>query len=554
MLTHISIKNFAIVEHLEIDFTAGLSVLTGETGAGKSLWVDAIQLALGQRADTQWIRADKDRAEISVVFNIQKLPQAKQWLQAADIEEDNTCILRRIMVRQGQSRCMLNGTPIPLQKMREFASLLIQVHSQHQQQQLLQSDHQRQLLDDYANHPTLCNTVETHYKAWKHIESEIEKLKQQAESSQEIEFINYQLTELSELNLQSDEWETLSQQHQQFHYMAELMAHLNQAARLISDEENTSATESLQHAIHEINAIELNDSKLGGIKELLNTAQIHLEEAGTELQNYRETLESSDQPIDVIEARLAKIHDLARKHHCKPTELNTVQTQLQNKLDQLSSVDQRLQVLAQQRNECLVSYQSAASKLTNSRKKYAKQLDKLITQAMREMDIQDAEFHIALSATGDLPTPHGLDKTQFMVQTNAGQGQQPLHKVASGGEISRISLALHVLTADKTQTPTLVFDEVDVGISGKTAAIVGQHLRALGNKAQVFSITHLPQVASFGHQHYKAEKTSNGKQTMTYITHLDETGRIQELARLLGGAKITPQSLAHAAEMLEAHV
>lgn len=554
MLTHITIQNFAIVEHLEIDFSNGLNVLTGETGAGKSLWVDAIQLALGQRADMQWIRADKERAEISVIFDIQSLPAAKSWLKTADFEEDDTCILRRIIARQGHSRCTLNGSPIPLQKMREFAGLLIQVHSQHQQQQLLQSEHQRTLLDDYANHHKLQDAVNQHYREWKHCQIEIEKLEQLADTSQEAEFIRYQLNELNELALQPDEWQTLSKQHQMFHQSSEFLGHLNEATTLISEQDEKSATDTLQQAIDALNAISTNDATLKSIKELLSSAQIHLEEASTELQRYRDDIENCDLPIDKIEARLSRIHDLARKHQCKPEALNHTQTSLEKKLEHISSADLRLQTLKQQQAECLSQYDTAASTLTKSRNKFAKTLNKKITEAMRLMDIQDAVFQITLTPLSGAPAPHGRDKIQFMVQTNAGHGLQPLHKVASGGEISRISLALHVLTANRAQTPTLVFDEVDVGISGKTAAIVGQQLRQLGNHTQVFSITHLPQVACYGHQHYKAEKISNGKETMTRITHLDHADRVQELARLLGGATITPQSLAHAEDLLENHV
>lgn len=554
MLTHITIKNFAIVEHLEIDFIRGLNVLTGETGAGKSLWVDAIQLALGQRADTQWIRADKDRAEISVMFDIKALPSAKQWLQTADLEEDNTCILRRVIARHGHSRCTLNGSPIPLQKMKEFASLLIQVHSQHQQQQLLQSDHQRTLLDEYANHHALYDTVVKIYYEWKHCQTEIEKLEQQTDTTQEAEFIRYQLTELVELSIQPDEWQTLSKQHQQFHQSSEFLSHLNHATQLISNQESSSAADTLQQAIIAVNAIATDDPALKTIKELLSSAQVHLEEANSALQHYHDHIENCDLPIDDIESRLSRIHDIARKHHCKPEQLTDIQVKLQARLDQLSNVDQRLQTLKQQQSECHNKYEIAAAALTNSRSKFAKTLNKKITTAMRQMDIQDALFKITLTPLAGNPNIHGKDKIQFMVQTNAGHGLQPLHKVASGGEISRISLALHVLTANRSQTPTLVFDEVDVGISGKTAAIVGQQLRQLGEHTQVFSITHLPQVACYGHQHYKAEKVSDGKETVTRITELDHDHRIQELARLLGGATITPQSLAHAEDLLENHV
>ena len=554
MLTHITIRHFAIVEHLEIDFTDGLSVLTGETGAGKSLWVDAIQLALGQRADTQWIRTDCDRAEINVIFDISDLTAAQAWFKAADIEHDNTCILRRIIPRQGQSRCTLNGTPIPLQKMRELAALLIQVHSQHQQQEILHSDHQRTLLDQYANHTALLSKVNTLFQQWKHNQKEIESLNAQPQNQHEAAFLQYQLQELQSLNLEPNEWETLSQQHEQHHHAASTIDQLNQALGLLEEQDTFTITHALTQVTETLATIKINDPLLAEINETLNSAQINIQEATASLQHVRDRIGALDMPIDEIESRLSRLHDLARKHHCKPAELNAIQTQLETQLEQLAHIDVRLAELRQQQTELLEQYQQAAAKLTQSRKKFAKKINTTITQAMRQMDIQDAVFNIGFESLDGTPTSHGLDKIQFMVQTNAGLGEQPLHKVASGGEISRISLALHVLTADKTQTPTLVFDEVDVGISGKTAAIVGQLLRELGSKTQVFCITHLPQVASYGHQHYKAEKVSDGKQTVTRVDQLDAEGRIQELARLLGGTTITPQSLAHAADLLEAHV
>jgi DNA repair protein RecN (Recombination protein N) len=553
MLTHITIKDFAIVEHLEIDFMRGLSVLTGETGAGKSLWVDAIQLALGQRADTQWIRADRNRAEINVIFDISQLPNAQAWLAEMDIEHDNTCILRRIIARQGQSRCTLNGTPIPLQKMRDFAHTLIQVHSQHQQQLILQSDYQRQLLDELSGDIKTLQSIQSQYQQWKYITAEINTLQQQQDTSQEAAFIQYQLNEFETLNLQADEWTRLSQQHTQYHKANQYLDTLNQAIDLTSESDRASAMQLLQRALDHLNTIQQPDKHLTEINELLNNALIHITEASSALQHYRDSFQDLDLPIEKIEARISLIHDLARKHHSKPEALAEAQQLLQEKFDALGSREQRLQTLLKQQENLLADYIKTAKKLTKLRQAAAKQLSAHITSAMRQMDIQDAIFSVQFEKLPDTPTAYGLDKIQFMVQTNAGQGQQPLHKIASGGEISRVSLAMHVLTASQAQTPTLVFDEVDVGISGKTAAIVGQLLQTLGTKTQVFCITHLPQVACFGHQHYKAEKVSDGQQTITRITHLDKDGRIQELARLLGGTSITPQSLAHAEDLLEAH-
>jgi DNA repair protein RecN (Recombination protein N) len=551
MLTHIFIKNFAIVDTLEIDFTQGLSVLTGETGAGKSLWVDAINLALGQRADSSWIRPGTERTEITVTFNISSLPAAVKWLQTEALDQENECILRRVITKSGSSRSTVNGSPIPLQRIRELSELLIQVHGQHQQQHLLQSDKQRQLVDDFAgNHSTL-KSIKALYKQWRFTQDEIDKLLSSSNNKdQEIDFLKYQLTELSQLDFKDGEWQTLSRQHQQLHNAKSLLEQLNQAIDLTVEHENVSASQLIQQAIHQLDDIKIADPQLVVIRDLLNTAAIHINEAGNELASYRSSFDVNCNNAEEIESRLSLIYDLSRKHHCNPEDLTKLHQSLQLKLDNLLSIDEKVATLRLHQTQLEEQYQKLATTLTNRRKKAAKKLEKHVSESMRTMDIQDGEFHIDFESLDNKPTPSGNEKITFLVQTNAGQGIQPLHKIASGGEISRISLALHVLTASQEETPTLVFDEVDVGISGKTAAIVGQLLRKLGSHTQVLCITHLPQVAANGHHHYKINKTSDGKQTQTNIEKLDSQQRIDEIARLIGGTKITAQSRAHASELL----
>ena len=552
MLTHIFIKNFAIVDTLEIDFTNGLSVLTGETGAGKSLWVDAINLALGQRADSQWIRPGCNRTEINVSFDVSNLTEAATWLKNEALDNDHECILRRVISRNGSSRSTINGSPQPLQRIKELAELLIQVHSQHQQQHLLRSNKQRDLLDNYASNDALRKSIKTVYTQWKITHDEISLLLGSSQNkTQEIEFLKYQLDELITLELKKDEWQTLSRQHQQLHNAKSLMEQLNQAIELTVEHDETSASQLLQQAIQELDAIKVDDPQLSVIRELLNTAAIHITEAGNELQSYRNGFDSNNVNATEIEARLSIIYDLSRKHHCNPEDLTAVHQSLQRKLDDLVGIDEKVAALQLHQSQLETKYQQLAERLTTTRHKAAKQLEKQITKSMQQMDIQDGGFHINFEPLEPTPTAHGNEKISFLVQTNAGQGIQPLTKIASGGEISRISLALHVLTASKEQTPTLVFDEVDVGISGKTAATVGQLLRELGHKAQVLCITHLPQVAANGHHHYKVNKHSDGKSTATSIQNLTQQQRIEEIARLLGGTKITKQSRLHASELLK---
>ncbi len=552
MLTHIYIKNFAIVDTLEIDFTHGLSVLTGETGAGKSLWIDAINLALGQRADTSWIRPGADRSEISVTFTVDTLPRAMAWLKAhAFDEEGHECILRRIITRQGSSRSTINGSPVPLQRIREFAEHLIQIHGQHQQQLLFQPDRQRQTLDEFINNPSLLKSVRNVYKQWRLTHKEIKQLLDASHNkTQEIEFLQYQLDELDALSLKDGEWQHLSRQHQQLHNAKNLLEQLNHAIELTVENEPLCAAQLIQQALHRLNDIKLDDPQLASIRELLNTAAIHIDEAGNALEAYRNNVDLTCANPDEIEARLSLIYDVARKHHCSPENLQDVQHSLNSKLESLQHIDTQLGALTLLNAQLEETYQTLATKLTQQRQQAAQKLEKSVSQSMRKMDIQDAEFHVELQTLNEVPTPNGNEKITFLVQTNAGQGISPLQKIASGGEISRIILALYVLTASTEQTPTLVFDEVDVGISGKTAAIVGQLLRELGSKAQVLCITHLPQVAANGHHHYKVIKQSDGKVTKTFIEKLTEAQRVDEIARLLGGTKITKQSRLHASELL----
>lgn len=552
MLTHIFIKNFAIVDTLEIDFTQGLSVLTGETGAGKSLWVDAINLALGQRADSQWIRPGCDKTEITVTFDVSQLKAAQLWLKQEALDnEEQQCILRRIVATNGNSRSTVNGTPLPLQRIKELADLLIQVHSQHQQQHLLQQHHQRAILDTYAQNDALLKSIQTVYTQWKITRDEISLLLGSSQNkAQEIEFLKYQLNELSALDLKAGEWQTLSHQHQQLHNAKHLLQQLNQAIALTVEDEEISASQLLSQAIHEVDMIKIDDSQLSTIRELLNTAAIHLTEAGNELQAYRNGFDNLSLNPQEIESRLSIIYDIARKHHCNPEDLCELHNSLQHKLDELVGVDEKVAALQLHQSQLETKYHELAKRLTTARQKAASRLEKAVTKSMQQMDIQDGSFHVNFETLDTTPTAYGNEKICFQVQTNAGQGIQPLTKIASGGEISRISLALHVLTASQEQTPTLVFDEVDVGISGKTAATVGQLLRELGHKAQVLCITHLPQVAANGHHHYKVTKQSDGKSTTTHILNLDEKQRVDEIARLLGGAKVTQQSRLHATELL----
>lgn len=551
MLTHIHIQNFTIIESLTLDFENSLSILTGETGAGKSIWVDAVSYALGARADSSVIRHGQLRCEIALCFDLSNNPKAQAWLCENDYDDDGECLIRRIIAVDSPSRASINGHPCPLQLLRELGALLLNIHGQHENQVLLKRAAQQQRLDAFADNEKLLNDIGLIYQKWKSTQNELEQIRAQVKNRDaELNLLRYQSEELENLQLKENEWDTLSYQHQQMHNAKDLITQLNEAIELTVDDEGTSASQMLQQAIHQLNSICFNDPKIKAAKELLNTAAIHLQEAGNELSQYRNHLDLSPENLTTIEERLTKIHDLARKHHTNPENLIDVQRSLSQKLQQLENVDVHLETLGQALEQHEKQYQKLAEKLTSSRKRAIKVLEKAITQSIQLLGIEGGLFRIQLGKREESLHPEGNEKLLFEVSTNPGQPFQPLTKIVSGGELSRISLALQVLTAKKDHTPTMIFDEVDTGIGGKTAETVGQLLRQLGKTTQVLCITHLAQVAAQGHHHYKIIKASAEKTTTTSVKKLNEKERINELARMLSGSKITKQTLAHASELL----
>ena len=552
MLTHIHIQNFTIVESLTLDFQKGLSVLTGETGAGKSIWIEAVSLALGTRADNNVIRHGQARCDITLCFDLTNQPDAQQWLKEQGYDDEDECIIRRTIHRDGPSRASISGHPCPLHQLREFSQFVLNIHGQHQHQTLLKRDVQQKHLDAYGKHEIMLRDIQKCYQHWYEINTQINELTQQAKSrDSELSLLRYQFEELNDLNLKENEWEELTHQHQQLHNAKDLMTQLNQAIELTVENEETSASTLLRQAVDRLNEIKFGDAQINVAKELLNTAAIHLQEAGDELHQYRNHLDLGPDRLATIEQRLTAIHDLARKHHVNPENLMETQKSIEQKLQQLDNVDLHVETLQKTQGNLLKQYKKTAEKISESRQKAAKKLNKTITKSIQDLGIEGGLFRVQFKTREEPIHPLGNESLQFEVSTNPGQPFQSLSKVVSGGELSRISLALQVMTSQKENTPTLIFDEVDTGIGGKTAETVGKLLQQLGNHAQVLCITHLPQVAAQGHHHYKVKKTSDGNTTMTQIKILNEKDRINELARMLSGSKITEQTLAHASELLK---
>lgn len=552
MLLHVAIKNFTIVESLELDFSPGFTVFTGETGAGKSIVVDAVSLALGARADQSVIRHQAKQCDISLSFDVEQIAAAKAWLNAQQLTSDNDCIIRRTIQRDGKSRSTINGHPCPLQLVREFSELVLQIHGQHQHQALLKRDYQQVLFDHYAGHDALLNNISECYEQWHNNEKEIATLTQQAEHRDyELDLMRYQYEELLALKLQDQEWQALNRQHDRLQNAKLLIANLNQALQFMTESEPVSATTLLQQAMDRINDIKMDDPNLNDIKELLNTAMVYLSEASLGINHYRRDLDLSDHNLEAIEERLGVIFALARKHHVTPDELKSVQQSLQHRIESLERLDEQLESLRTNQTILLERFQKIAEPLSLSRQKIATTLQHIMNQYMQSLGMTGGQFRVVLEPINEIISRYGNEKIIFHVSTNIGSDFLPLAKIVSGGELSRIGLALQVITAQKNQTPTLIFDEVDTGIGGKTADVVGRLLRDLGDKTQVICITHLPQVAGKGHQHYHVQKTVSDNQVATHIDLLSTEARVNELARMLSGAKITPQTLSHAETLIE---
>jgi DNA repair protein RecN (Recombination protein N) len=553
MLTHIHIWNFAIVEKLDIELKNGLTVLTGETGAGKSILLDALNLALGDRADTSVIRHGAEKAEISVTFQTDAQSEAEAWLKANELESENECIIRRVISNSGPSKAFINGKPAPIQSLRELGEMLVDLHGQHEHQSLLRREAQRDLLDAYAQTTTLVANVNQAYTKWKQCQQELEQLSQAKNDREDrLELLRYQVEELESVNLEENELTELENEHKRLANASKIIESGERLLNRLSGDESSVVGQQLQQSCAEINQLTESDPTLQGIAEFLENAAIQVSEATGELRQYLDSLELDPQRLEWVEQRLGNIQDLSRKHGVKPNSLFTVLPTLIEELKQLESAEVRADQVVQDVEKALIVYTKSAARLSKQRKIAATKLANTVTQSMQTLGMDGGSFSINLETLdSQTPQPQGLERVEFLVSANPGQPLKPLSKVASGGELSRISLAIQVITAENSRIPTLIFDEVDVGIGGKIAEIVGHLLRTLTEHRQVICVTHLPQVAALGHQHLQVSKTSDTDTTISQINHLKEEERIDELARMLGGIEITEQTLSHAREMIK---
>ena len=557
MLKHLYIRNFAIIDELELNFNSGLTVLTGETGAGKSILLGALNLVLGDRADNDSIKQGCEFAEIVAEFDIQQLDDVSTWLVSQELNADEECILRRRIAKDGRSRAYINSTPVNLQLIRELAEMLIDIHGQHEHQSMMKSAVQRQLLDDSANHSPLIEAVSKLYIELKLVEDQLQHLQLSSnEQNDRLDLLRFQTQELDALAVEENEYPSLNDQHRRMANAEKLQTTVEQAIHLLSADENSNLQSALSHIIASLTDINDIDKNLLPVSEMLTEALVQIDESVSLLQNYADHIDLDPAQLAKIEQRIQHILDLARKHRVAPETLPVLHDKLQKELDDIDHADERLDELIIEQKELEDKYLKASEKLSSSRKKAANKLNKNITLSMQTLGMSGGKFEITVKPSSANRSAYGLDNIEFTVTANAGQACRPIARVASGGELARISLAIQMIIANNSKIPSLIFDEVDSGVGGGIAEIVGQHLRALGqikkNAAnQVICITHLPQVASQAHHHLRVEKQTVNKQTRSQVITLDEVQRRQEIARMLSGVEVTEQSLAHANEMIE---
>ena len=551
MLSRITIRNLVIVRSLDLDLRRGMTALTGETGAGKSILIDALGLALGEKADSGMIRAGADQAEISVGFDLEDDSPALDWLAQHDLAADGECLLRRVLVRNGRNRAYINGIPTPQALLRELGDRLVDIHGQHAHQSLLHAAAQRQLLDAYAGLRADVRELAQLHQSWRSTLDQLASLQQAGDDrASRLDYLGYQIRELEDVAIDCDDLADLEAEQARLAHAERLLGDSATVLAALGDDE-PSIRSSLDHAGGVLATLAELDPSLVEARDLLETAGIQIEEAVGVLRRYQDRVELDPERLQQVDAQLGGLHDAARKHRVDPDQLMDLLQRLRDEAQALANADHDLIRLQHAVDETEKAYLNAAARLSTARRKAAEALSGTVTASMQTLGMRGGRLRVACEADNQRPGPSGIDRVTFLVAANPGQPEAPLSDVASGGELSRISLAIQVATANCGSVPTLIFDEVDVGIGGAVAEIVGQLLRRLARDRQVLCVTHLPQVASQAHHQLRVHKMTDGKTTETGIDCLDEDARVDEVARMLGGVDITEQTRRHAQEMIE---
>jgi DNA repair protein RecN (Recombination protein N) len=552
MLTQLTLKDFAVVSAVELRFGRGMTVVSGETGAGKSLLVDALMWLIGARAESGIVRHGAERAELAAEFSLDDAPQALAWLKESELDDENSCQLRRVIRADGGSKAWINGRAVTLSQLSEIGSLLVEIHGQHEHQALLDKPQQLALLDAFAQHVPISEAVKQHANDWHLLQKQMELLSQTGDVSDRINYLEHQLKELMDENLQAESIDQLQQQHRRQTNAAGLLQGFDLALMRLQGDDGFALSNSVRQLNTHLQKLSEHEPRLSEISVLLESAEIQLDEAANQLERLRDSLDMDPQDLQLMEQRLTRLYELGRKHRLPLNDLSQKRDALELECEQLRSKDEALLQLSTQQKATFTLYRQAAEKLGASRAKAAKKLGNTVGKLMSELGMGGGEFSIALEPLQtDKPNAQGTERVEFLVSANPGQPLRALRKVASGGELARISLAIEVAALGLDSVPTMIFDEVDSGIGGAVAEVVGKKLRALGAERQVMCVTHLPQVASQGHQHIQVSKAVQNGSTHSQVQTLDAKNRIEEIARMLGGVEITKETRANAKQMLQ---
>jgi DNA repair protein RecN (Recombination protein N) len=552
LLLSININNYTLVETLEIEFSGGTTAITGETGAGKSLVLDALGMALGDRADTGTIRHGKDRAEITATFAIDSIEDAKVWLNNNDFSAEDECILRRIYTVEGRSRGYINGQSCTMQQLQQLGDMLSDIHSQHEHQSLLRRETHRRLLDEYTNATDLASQVASDFRDW---HAAHKKLTALLERSDELiarkDLLSFQVNELQQIDIEPTSLAKLEVEQQTLANAEQILQDSHSLLAICDQNEGNNVRDGLNRALSILAGLKHKPDALGSAEELLQGSLIQIEEATREIESHIDRFEADPQRLALVEDQLAIIFQLSRKHRVNADQLSETLTVLEQELQSLQDGGESIDTLQLQVADLAADYETSASKLSAMRQKGSATMAAEINQQLQKLSMEGAELVVQLSPldTGEYRAS-GFEEVEFLLATNPGQPHKALAKIASGGELSRVSLAIQVVAAAHSKIPTLIFDEVDVGIGGSTADIVGQLLKRLGDRGQVISVTHQPQVAAHAHHHYRASKVVEANSAESLMVALDHSARVDELARMLGGAQVTDQTLSHASELL----
>ena len=550
MLENLSIKNFVIVDHLELNFTSGFSALTGETGAGKSILIGALSLALGQRSETGVVRHSTDKSDISATFNVQGNKHAQEWLKQNELESDeDNLLLRRVIYQDGKSKGFINGIPASINQLKSIGELLIDIYSQNSHHSLLKNSTQREILDNFSGLNKEVEEIKEFYNNWRELFIENENCKKNKEASlEEIKELEEKNEQFKALDFSFSKWQDVQANHKMLSNSSELINGVQECISRLDNGDSCASSQinQLQVSLSKLSNL---DDRLGNQLKIIDTISMEVSELIRELNHYLHKLEINEELKNEVESKIQDTYDFCRKYRVKPEELDSLSNDWQVRYDLLVKLIDE-EGITEALNEARHCYDEAASNLSLKRKEAALELNNIVTDKLKNLSFTHGNFEVNLKSIE--PSANGNEQVEFLISTYLNAEPRPIQKVASGGELSRISLAIRVASIKKANVPVMIFDEVDVGIGGGVAEVVGKLLKDLADDArhQIFAITHLPQVAAQSLNHFKVSKEEVNGETVSQINLLDENGRVNELARMLGGVKITDTTIEHAKELL----